>query len=233
MGRAWYEGLGVVHTAHVSFQLPQAFAHPEDDSVALSLLRRYYGSTFCGPGSATGAAFDTWDSAGTREADVDRFTADDLVAVSFLSVDISAPAARALLRDRAEDFSALLIAVGPDRDLVDEAEPLHDDWAGWELMRGLRQLPKIGPTRASKLLARKRPRLRPIWDSVVTSVTGTLDRQWEPLRVALRDNDKALHHRLIRIRGAAGLPAEVSALRVFDVVTWMEGKDRGLNDGGL
>ncbi len=100
-------------------------------------------------------------------------------------------------------------------------------------MRGLRQLPKIGPTRASKLLARKRPRLRPIWDSVVTSVTGTLDRQWEPLRVALRDNDKALHHRLIRIRGAAGLPAEVSALRVFDVVTWMEGKDRGLNDGGL
>jgi hypothetical protein len=57
----------------------------------------------------TGAAFDLWDSTGTRHADCDRFSADDLVAVSFLSVDIPARAAMALLRDQKDEFSALLV----------------------------------------------------------------------------------------------------------------------------
>jgi len=63
------------------------------------LLRRYFGEPFCGPSAAVGAAFDTWDSTGTRSEDVDRFTADDLVAVTFLSVDVPPRAARLLLRD--------------------------------------------------------------------------------------------------------------------------------------
>jgi len=41
---------------------------------------------------------------------------------------------------------------------------------------------------------------------------------WEPLRLALRANDDALHHRLLRLRTAAGLPEQISALRVFDVI---------------
>lgn len=32
----------------------------------------------------------------------------------------------------------------------------------------------------------------------------------------------ALHHRLLSLREEAGLPAEISALRVFDVIAWME-----------
>jgi Family of unknown function (DUF6308) len=212
----------------VTFRLPTALSNPDDDSAALVLLRRYYGEVFCGPGSLTGAAFDLWDSTGTRHADCDRFTADDLVAVSFLSVDIPARAAMTLLRDRKDEFNALLVSIGPDRELADEAEPLRDDWAGWQLMHELRDLRDIGPTRASKLVARKRPRLRPIWDSVVAAVTGTHDTQWEPLRVALREQDGALQRRLLRLRDAAGIPAEVSALRVFDVICWREGKDGGL-----
>ena len=207
---------------------PPAALAGEDDTPALALLADYFGTPFCGPNAYDGAHFDRWDSLGTRDADADRFTADDLVAVTFLSVNISAPAARQLLRGRADEFSRLLVEVGPDRDLADEPEPHPADWAGWRLMAALRTLPKVGPTRASKLLARKRPGLRPIWDTVVAGLTGTWDNQWEPLRLALRDDDRALHHRLVRLRAAAGLPEQVTALRVLDVICWMEGKGKGL-----
>ena len=123
----------------------------------------------------------------------------------------------------------LLTAVGPDRDLVNETEPLLDYKSpGWALMTALRTLPEVGPTKASKLFARKRPRLRPIWDKVVSRVTNSVESQWEPMRVALRAEDEALQSRLVRLREAAGLPDQVSVLRVLDVIAWREGKDKGL-----
>ena len=211
----------------MSIRLPDALTDP-DDSLALQLLRRYYGDPYGCPGCAVGAAFDTWDSTGSRAADANRFTADDLVAVTFLSVHVPPLAAQALLRDRASVFADLLAELGPDRDLADETDVLHDGWVGWHLRKELLGLPGVGPTLATKLFARKRPRLRPIWDSVVSAVTGTAGQQWEPMRQALRENDLELHRRLSRLRRAAGLPAQVSALRILDVVCWREGKDRGL-----
>ncbi|MGY0231977.1 DUF6308 family protein [Longispora urticae] len=98
------------------------------------------------------------------------------------------------------------------------------DWAGWRLRAALLDLDGVGVTTATKLMARKRPRLRPIWDPVVAAVTGTGRRQWEPLRVALREDDRALHRRLLRLRSAAGLPLEVSPLRVLDVICWQTGR---------
>lgn len=209
----------------MSFRLPVALQH-DDDEAALKLLDRYYGPAFGAEKFFGGAAYDTWDSTGTRAADVDRFTADDLVAVTFLSVEVPAVAAHALLHTRREKFAELLRAVGPDRDLVDEAEPFPDDSAQWRLFAELRGLHKVGPTIASKLYARKRPRLRPIYDSVVGAVTGTQQHQWEPLRQALREKDRYLHNRLLGLRAAAGLPEQLSVLRIFDVISWLEGKDR-------
>ncbi|RZU30758.1 DUF6308 family protein [Blastococcus saxobsidens] len=211
------------------FRPPEALQDPDDER-ALGLLRRYYGTPPWSAGCHTGAWFDTWDSTGTRERDADRFTADDLVAVSFLMVDVPAEAARRLLVEDAAVFAELLVELGPDRDLVDEP-PLADDWAGWRLMDALKGLPDIGPTTASKLLARKRPRLRPIWDTVVSALTDTVGSQWEPVRSALAAEDRALHVRLGRLRAAAGLPETVSALRVLDVICWREGKDRGVGGG--
>jgi hypothetical protein len=118
-----------------------------------------------------------------RRSDANRFTADDLVAVTFLSVDIPRIRRRELLRDRTDEFTRLLVALGPDRDLVDERDPLHDSWPGWDLMHALRGLPGVRTTIASKLQARKCPQLRPIWDLVVAAVTGKA--QWEPRRAAL------------------------------------------------
>jgi hypothetical protein len=147
-----------------------------------------------------------------------------VTAVTFLSVKVNPHATHALLKSRAQEFADLLAALGPDRDLVDEEHPLDAQWAGWRLQTALRTLYRTGPTTASKLLARKRPRLRPIWDSVVSVVTATQHDQWEPVRVALREDDKALHRRLQRLREKANLPVEVSALRVLDVIAWLEGK---------
>ena len=52
-----------------------------------------------------------------------------------------------------------------------------------------------------------------------------------PVQEALRADDGALHHRLLSIREETGLPEEIFALRVFDVIAWMDGKNRGLGDG--
>lgn len=202
-------------------RLPQALTQ-EDNTAALDLLHCYYGK---GPHAHhrpfTGAWFDSWDSTGTRAQDVDRFTADDLVAVSFLSVDIPALAAKALLDVESDAFSLLLAELGPDRDLAEETDPWSNNWAGWRLWQKLVALPHVGPTTASKLYARKRPRLRPIYDSVVAEVIG-MKRLWEPLRAELQANP-SLHPRLMRLRQQAQLADEVSALRVFDVVAWMQG----------
>ena len=209
----------------MTFQLPHAL-QADDDGEALTLLRRYYHGSL----RATGALFDTWDTTGTRGADIDRFTADDVVAITTLSVRIGPEAAHELLVAETDCFHELLQALGPDRDLVDEDHELDDEWPGWAMMEALKGLPGVGPTTASKLLARKRPRLRPIWDQVVAGVVGGEKLLWDPLRVALRENEGALHHRLLGLRATAELPGEVSALRVFDVICWQEGKDRGLRD---
>jgi hypothetical protein len=204
----------------MDLRLPLALQASDDDA-ARSLLRRYFGSPYRGPRSAVGAEFDAWAPGG----DPNRFEADDLLAITFLSVRVPTEAVRKLLRDRADEFSGLLVELGPDRDLADEPEPLVDSWVGWELMRRLRSIPGVGHTTGTKLLARKRPRLRPIWDDLVAEVTGS-QRLWEPLRVRLRADDRALHRRLLRLRAEAGLPETVSVLRVFDAIAWREGRDR-------
>lgn len=194
----------------------------EDNAQAISYLRTYYAAP--AGGGYTGARFDTWDPSGTRAFSEDVFTSDDILAVSFLSVTVPARLAIDLVHDRRNHFSDLLRAVGSDRDLADEEEPITGDHPGYVLLRELRQYEDVGATTASKLLARKRPRLRPIYDSVVARVLGDNTHFWEPMRLMLREDNRALHERLLALRGSAGLPDSVSAIRILDVVTWMEGK---------
>jgi hypothetical protein len=203
-------------------RLPDDLREPGDDA-AVATLRRYYGPQPGERGFFTGSLFDTWDSTGTRFADHDRFTADDLVAVTFLSVEVPPVAAELLLRSRARAFAELLAAV-KERDLASCPEPLGEDSPEWRLDAELKGLPGVGPTTASKLFARKRPRLRPIFDTVVGRELGTETQHWDPIRRALIADDGALHDRLERLRGLAGLPEEVTALRVLDVLAWMQGR---------
>ena len=200
----------------MTYRLPTAL-QTDDDGRALDHLATYFGRV--GASRYTGSFFDTWPG-----NDADSWTADDLVAVSFLSVFVPPLAARRLLEQEADRFTELLRAVGPDRELSDEDAPIDPDWPAWRLYTRLRELPGIGRTIASKLCARKRPRLLPIYDTVVGQVTSCQTAQWVPLRDRLRADDGRLQDRLLRLRAVAELGEEVSALRVYDVITWMDGK---------
>ena len=208
-------------------QLPEVLRSDDDRTTAKAVetLQCYYGVGLHSEHRFTGARFDTWDSTGLREENINRFTADDLVAVSLLSVEIPGSVAISLLDTEAAHISALLEELGPDRDLVEETEQWDDEWVGWRLSQKLRELPDVGATTASKLLARKRPRLRPIYDTKVADVIG-LKNVWEPLRDELQTNP-GLHDRLLTLRATAGLDVAVSAIRVFDVLAWMQGADKG------
>jgi len=156
-------------------------------------------------------------------------TADDLVAVTFLSVRVKATGAYWLLGPRAEHYNALLQAIGDDRDFADvDGRDITPDSPAWILETELRKLPGVGRTIASKLMARKRPRLVPIYDKVLGKVMGLDDGHWQPLNAALRADDQALQSRLLELRAAANLPESISALRVLDVIAWRDGKDAGL-----
>ena len=120
-----------------------------------------------------------------------------------------------ILHTEAEALNALLAAIGPDRGLVstNRARSLLGGPPGtWKRPCAL---PGIAQTKATKLIARKRPRLYPIWDSVVSQVLGTARAHLNPVREALRADDGALHHRLLSIRG--GVPMVfVKPLRGLD-----------------
>jgi hypothetical protein len=208
----------------MSFRLPEAL-QTRDDRNALRYLTKYYQKHPEAPVGTdyTGARFDDWDSTGTRAADANRFTSDDLVAITFLSVTVPRETAWELLKGRPDDFNALLLQM-PDQDLVEiNPDDICPEWPPWRLWGRLRELRGVEWVIASKLLARKRPRLIPLYDRVVKNVVGGDLRFWVPLCQALREND--LNSRLVRLRDEADLPPSISGLRVFDVIAWMEGKE--------
>jgi len=106
-----------------------------------------------------------------------------------------------------------------------DAEDLGADWPVRTLYRELRKVPDVGETTATKLLARKRPHLVPILDSVVTTELGIVKGNfWLPLHAWLVADERANHHHLEDLRSLAGLGDDISALRVFDVLAWLTGK---------
>ncbi len=88
----------------------------------------------------------------------------------------------------------------------------------------------FGRVRTSKLLARKRPRLIPITDQGIETVLGSDDNRWRSLNEALNTpvdgGTTTLQQLLIELREESRIPAHISALRVLDVVAWMEWKHR-------
>lgn len=205
-------------------QIPKVLT-TDDPIPAAAALTEYFGDPY--PGNRyTGASFDSWDSTGTRSHDTGHFTADDFVAITLLSVDAGPRAAREILRDRRAEFAGLLGAIGSDRDLADEDGPFTSSWPAWALEDRLRTVPGIGLTIATKLIARKRPRLYPIWDTVVVDVLGTRGQHLNSIHHALR-TDTQLRQRIHQARTTAQLPEHISELRVLDVLAWLQGKHHG------
>ncbi|MFJ3645262.1 DUF6308 family protein [Streptomyces murinus] len=191
---------------------------------AVPNLRRYFGTSLLHEAEPfTGSRFEHLAGGGDRQAVANVVTAHDLIAVQTLSVRISAQVALDLLEgDLGVRLSKLLSSIPFDIDMVEaeaadlaEGSPAHTAW------RLLYDQPGIGWVKAGKLLARKRPRLLPVYDQVVRCVLGRPKSFWLDLHGALRADNHALHRELMALRQAADLPATVSVLRVCDVVLWM------------
>ena len=193
---------------------------------AVDLLGHYFT-----PCKFIGSRWDGFDPSGTRAASANVFTSDDVASAALLNTPVPGHAVVHLLITQRERFAGLLEAVGPDRDFIDvDPDPSGKDMAPvYELYEALKTLPKIGPTIASKLVARKRPRLFPIIDAELRQTVFYETRQdsytgRELLHAAFSAQDRTLWKRLASYHSAASLPAEVSMLRVFDVLAWMEAK---------
>jgi len=145
----------------------------------------------------------------------DEITADDLLAVTLLDIVWRPQVVRVLLGTRHREFSQMLAAIPDDIDLWDA-----DDEVSTRidvLWDALMAIDGIGTASATKLLARKRPRLCPISDSVVIKAVAVPGRTWDVLRQLLQD--PAARDRIEALRPdtarAAGL------LRILDVILWI------------
>jgi len=142
-------------------------------------------------------------------------TADDLLAVSLLDIAWQPGAIRELLGTAAGKVSGLLSAIRSDVDLWDATdEHLAPVDPLWDL---LLRTTGVGTATASKLLARKRPRLCPVSDKVVIQAVGVPGWTWEALRCLLQDPQARAQIEELRPPSAAG----ASLLRILDVAIWI------------
>jgi uncharacterized protein DUF6308 len=156
----------------------------------------------------------TFDSLGDNPRD--KIVPDDLLAVTLLDVRWTPLAVRRLLYGQADEISKLLGEIDDKTELGAPDSGKQLDAAGplWDLMY---QLPGVRDTKASKLLARKRPRLIPITDSIVVSAVRTPGRTWATLHCCFQDT--CFRQTVESLRPEK--TELISLLRIFDVAIWM------------
>lgn len=144
-----------------------------------------------------------------------EFTPDDLLAVSLLDVSYGPRAVRDIL-EHPDRWSPLLAAVRPEAVLWEMDEELYG--AADCVWRALVKLPGVGPTKAGKLLARKRPKLVPIVDDVIATFLPPGDRGfWWALQETLLDSTR--REQLDAL--AEGITPAPTTIRLLDVAVWM------------
>ncbi|WP_434740261.1 DUF6308 family protein [Micromonospora sp. SH-82] len=193
-----------------------------DDPRSTRDLKRYFLAT--GADAFTGGQFEMLGGGGDRPETANVVTAEDLVAVGLLSVRIHPRTVLDLLQGRlGEQVSAELSGIPVDVDLGTEAATrlITDGGHAVEAWRLLRHTDDTGWVTAGKLLARKRPRLVPVYDRVVRCAYGTGAGFWEWLHGKLQEDGGTLAERLDALHAEVGLPPAVQRLRVLDVVFWM------------
>lgn len=189
----------------------------EDRDHAVQLLTAYLA-----PGMFTGSL---WDSAVERRTGPDAcnvIDVEDLYSPTLLSAPIRGSAGQAIIR-RAHTITEHLGGIDagitlwhPNLEKVNDALICAE-----RLVRELRSVPHVGPTRASKLAAAKRPRLIPIWDSQVSGALGAAEMSWLQYWMAWRRAVTRAVEELRAVASQAGRP-ELSPLRTMDIIIWMD-----------
>lgn len=215
--------------AHASLALPPTL-RPEGGRHAVELLQQYFGPVTSDQGFP-GAHFERLGGGGDRPAVAQVFTAEDFVAVGLLGVVVPPRAVLAILGPRRSELNALLAEVPTGTELV-EVDPaeITPEWAPWRLWEALHSLDDVDGVVAGTLIARKRPRLVPVYDQIVQDLLMPTEMLWVSLAKELRADGGALQAHVIALREQAGIGEDISALRVFHVVAWMTARE--LSGGG-
>lgn len=141
--------------------------------------------------------------------------ADDLLAVSLLDITWRPQVVRIVLVSHKQELSEMLCAIQQDIDLWEASDQALTNI---DLMWGaLTSIEGIGTASATKLLARKRPRICPISDSLVIKAVDVPGRTWDVLRCLLQDRGARSEVEALRPAEAAG----ASLLRILDVALWV------------
>ncbi|MEU8929883.1 DUF6308 family protein [Streptomyces sp. NPDC048409] len=204
-----------------------------DRQYVAGLLRRYWGVLPNGGPAYSGARFERLTGGGDQAGVANYFTPADFIAVATLSVDVPVRAVLHVLEPMGSNpYSRLLSQIPVDLELVAaEEQHIAKDSPAWNLWQILRDVDGIGSVGAGKLLARKRPRLLPVYDSLIKKVferPSTDLSFWSDVRHALRADDRMLVAHLEEARSVAGIGEEISVLRVLDTAAWLHGKDEKL-----
>lgn len=165
-------------------------------------------------------AADTFDTLPDAANDPDRFQVSDLLAVTTLDVRVRPLALRRLLFEDVDALRPKLNAIKGDCLWTASDEQLEPAFELFDhLVDG--PYPWVGPTTASKLLARKRPGLLPVVDSIIKGVVGTTT-----YRSTVRVLRSALQREELRVLVEATRPPAVDessapTLRLLDCAIWM------------
>ncbi|QXC59904.1 hypothetical protein KSP35_16185 [Aquihabitans sp. G128] len=181
------------------------------------------------PVSGLESYFTTYSGRGfdrvAMEGPPDRFTAGDLYACALLSAEIEPHTGADLLDREAKRCTGLLQAIPSVVSIRDDqsADALASDGAAAELYGLLRSMKSIGPTRASKLLAVKRPGLVPIRDSFVEEALDArkVSEWWAPMVAAWSTPALGPAVDSLRARAGSAVPPYVTDLRLLDVSVWL------------
>jgi len=158
-----------------------------------------------------GATFDTLGASPRNE-----ISRDDLLAVAILDGRLSPSAVRRLLAEDARQATALLAGISS---VVNLWEASDERLAAIDPLRDLltRCLVGVGQAQASKLLARKRPRLVPVTDKIIVARGVVIGQAWRALQYCLQD--ESLRQAIVALRPPQARTASV--LRLLDVAPWM------------
>jgi len=133
---------------------------------------------------ARGFAGATFDGLGVNPRN--EITRDDLLAVTLLDVRWLPSAVRRLLGEGRSQATALLVGISSATSLWEASDGrLEAINPLWNLLT--RGSDGVEPALASKLLARKRPRLIPITDTIIVARVDAMGQTWQALRYCLQD----------------------------------------------
>jgi hypothetical protein len=196
-----------------SFDSLVAHLEEADGSYAKSSLGAYFFKQ-----AFTGSSFETFCN-----SDPYNFTTLDIVAVSMLSVNIPPSATRWILGEGQTSLNHLLQKI--DEKLAIDS-PLADLTKGsdaWKLWKSIHSLWGVGETKASKLLAAKRPHLFPIYDQhVAKALHLSSDKYWEPWQQFMRSEGGIKAVSIVKQFANEINQPQVSPLRLLDIVIWMQ-----------